>query len=106
MTLAFVLFLLLVVLATADGVTTHKILSTPGGRELNPVLRWMIEKLGLLPALVWSRLAVFAAGYFMTLAWQSYGVLVLIALCASFGAVVYSNLQVINRQKGSQSGTK
>ena len=104
MTLAFVLFLLLVVLATADGVTTHKILSTPGGRERNPVMRWLIEELGLLPALVWSRLAVFVAGYFMTLAGQVYGVAVLAVLCAAFGWVVYANLQVIKRQKGVARG--
>ena len=97
--MAMILYALLVALASADGLTTYKIIQA-GGYEKNPVVRWLIEKMGLVPALVWSRLAVFAAGYLLTLpvaGW--YGAAILAVLCAAFGWTVKNNLAVMKRQK-------
>ena len=41
-------------LVVADGILTHEILAR-GGRELNPVLRWLFEKIGVVEGLVLSR---------------------------------------------------
>jgi hypothetical protein len=45
------LLILFALLQVADIYTTHRILSQ-GGRELNPVMAWLFEKFGHLPALV------------------------------------------------------
>ena len=42
-------------LIVADGVLTYEILRR-GGRELNPVLRWLFEKIGVIEGIVLSRL--------------------------------------------------
>lgn len=44
-------FLLLVALFAADGILTYRIIKA-GGRELNPVVRWMMDRAGIVPALV------------------------------------------------------
>jgi hypothetical protein len=45
------LLIIFVMLQVADIYTTHRILSQ-GGRELNPVMAWLFERFGHLPALV------------------------------------------------------
>ena len=42
-------------LQVADGYTTYKLLSN-GGRELNPVMRWVMDKLGMVQGLVLMKL--------------------------------------------------
>ena len=44
-------------LIVADGVLTYEILRR-GGRELNPVLRWLFEKIGVAEGIVLSRLVL------------------------------------------------
>ena len=63
------LFVLLLLLCAADTWTTHEVLRM-GGRELNPIVRWLIEHLGQSVALLVPRgallgvvaWAVFASG--------------------------------------------
>lgn len=59
------LLIILAALQLADWYTTAKILSN-GGRELNPVMRKLIDSVGLHPALFAKGvLIVFAAWYIM-----------------------------------------
>lgn len=46
-------------LIVADGILTYEILRR-GGRELNPVLRWLFKKIGVAEGIVLSRLVLLA----------------------------------------------
>lgn len=50
------------ILQLADIWTTNKALSM-GGREINPVMRWLMAKLGVIPALVWMKAVVVFIAY-------------------------------------------
>lgn len=51
------LFVVLVIQQILDIYTTHKVLSQ-GGRELNPLLDKLMDRIGVLPALVLTKLIV------------------------------------------------
>ncbi len=44
-------------LVIADGILTHEILYR-GGKELNPVMRWVFEQIGVVEGLVISRMVL------------------------------------------------
>lgn len=48
--------LLLIVGSAADNYTTHRALSG-GAREANPIMRWVLERIGLVP-MVLTRFAI------------------------------------------------
>ena len=53
-----------IALAIADARLTWLILRRNNGKELNPVIRWAIEKLGLVPALVAKSVPLIALGFY------------------------------------------
>lgn len=55
--LCLVLFILVAALQAADGFLTWRVLRA-GGRELNPAVRFLIERIGLVPGLVLAKLAL------------------------------------------------
>lgn len=55
-----VLLLLFTALQVSDAVLTLLILRD-GGRELNPIMRWLMDKIGIVPALVWVKLGLVVA---------------------------------------------
>jgi uncharacterized protein YacL len=55
MTLTLVMFLCCLVVA--DGLLTHEILRR-GGRELNPIMRKLFEKIGAVEGLILSRMVL------------------------------------------------
>lgn len=57
--LSLILLILVTALQAADGYLTWRILRA-GGRELNPIVRTFIERFGLVPGLVLSKLAMVA----------------------------------------------
>lgn len=57
--MAEVFLTLAILLQLADGWTTWRLLSN-GGRELNPAMAFLIDKLGLAPALVLAKSAFVA----------------------------------------------
>ena len=59
-----IMFAVFIALAIADARLTWLILRGGNGRELNPVIRWLIEKLGLVPALVVKTVALVAIGFY------------------------------------------
>lgn len=52
------------ILQIADGVTTYIALKLPGSREGNPVIRWVMDRIGILPAIVMIKAAYIALMYF------------------------------------------
>ena len=63
MDLILALLLVFVVLQILDLYTTYKIISN-GGQELNPVMRWVIQKFGLVTGIS-SAKAIFVAMLFL-----------------------------------------
>jgi hypothetical protein len=59
-----IMFVIFIALAIADARLTWLILRRKNGKELNPVIRWAIEKLGLVPALVVKTVALVAIGFY------------------------------------------
>lgn len=91
------LLALLLALQVADGRTTYLVLSR-GGRELNPLMRYAIEKLGLARALIIVKgviacvlVEATALGYMPTWA--------LAGLCALYLGVVGHNAWQIMRSR-------
>lgn len=73
-----IVFLVFILLQIADFLTTVWILNRDG-RELNPVINWVMNKLGIIPALlVVKSIAVFAV-WLVDLFWLT-----------SFGVIAYS----------------
>lgn len=54
------LFVLLVSLQIADAWLTVRILAERAGRELNPVMRWIFDRLGVIPGLATAKLLLLA----------------------------------------------
>lgn len=78
--------LIFAALQVADSVLTVLVING-GGRELNPVMRWLMERLGMIPAL-----AVFKALAIAYLAWVNIPALT-IGACVVYVAVVAWNLK-------------
>lgn len=83
---ALILFALLQV---ADIFTTWKVLSQ-GGRELNPVMAWVMGRLGVLPGLVLAKLALLGL-----LVSCPPNLMVMAGLCVLYAAVVVRNWRLI-----------
>lgn len=83
------LFIFFCALQAADTYTTYIILSR-GGRELNPVMRMIMEEVGVLPGLVVCKV------FLCLLVWQ-YGMnaILLGIFDAIYAAVVMNNAQQI-----------
>lgn len=63
MTLNLALFLVLALLQALDYHTTLTILSC-GGKELNPMMSWLMDRLGIEQALIFKGIAVLAVAGF------------------------------------------
>ena len=80
------LIALLAALQLADVWTTRRIL-LEGGKEMNPAVRWLIGRLGIMPALLVSKAAVLAlaAAFMMPYPWLLGG------LCMFYVGIVAYN---------------
>lgn len=65
-----------------------------GGHELNPMLRWLMGRIGIRPALVIAKLAAVALGW--VLAYHDEA-LALALLCAAYTGVCAWNWRVLRR---------
>lgn len=81
--------ILLALLQVADIVTTWKVLSQ-GGRELNPVMAWVMDHLGVLPGMV----AVKAVLIGTVVAFPP-GMVAMGVLCAMYAVVAVRNARQI-----------
>lgn len=90
----YILFSVFTILIVLDGYTTYKCLQLPTNKEGNPVLKFFIDKMGLIPTLIFTRLIVVGLlGYCL---WQ-YNVLyltyALAVLCVLFAGVQANNFK-------------
>jgi hypothetical protein len=91
--LNYVLFLILVALQAADAYTTWRVLRA-GGRELNPALRLLMDRIGIVPALAVVKLvAVLFVGLFLL-----EHVVILLALVGLYAWVVQNNWRQMRKQ--------
>lgn len=91
------LLVLFAALQVLDIWTTYTALKL-GGSELNPVMRWIMSRFGVLPALLFMKIVVVALAYkyiypVPDLAW------VLGAVSAFYAYVVYNNIKAIKTLK-------
>lgn len=87
------LMILFIALNVADAVLTERILRK-GGRELNPVMRWAMEKIGVIPALgIGKAVAVALVAVFAQEVMEA-----MIALCVLYAGIVANNIRVMVKQ--------
>ncbi|MBV1917618.1 MAG: hypothetical protein KUG65_06110 [Sphingomonadaceae bacterium] len=95
MTIAWALAGFLALLQIGDGLTTRAGLRN-GGRELNPIIRWLISWLGVELALILKGIVGAAIGACMAFLKAP---IALALLCALYCFVVGQNWLVVRRQK-------
>ena len=88
MSLNLILALIVAVLQVGDGVTTIRNLRRPGGKEHNPLVRWLIERFGMVPALVGKGIVVSAIAVALALYVPGQSTMVALALLAAFYAFI------------------
>jgi hypothetical protein len=91
-----ILFGIFVVLQALDALLTLHILSR-GGRELNPVMAWAMDRVGPATALATMKLALVVA-VFAVLPWLP--VWTLIVLCLAYTAIAVWNRYQLERMRG------
>ncbi len=96
--LSVVLFVLVVALQAADGFLTWRVLRA-GGRELNPVVRFLIAHLGTVPGLALAKL------FLVVMVWLYLReqLLVLLAIAALYAWVVRHNWNQLQHAIGRPS---
>lgn len=77
--------LILAILMAADSVLTYHVLNK-GGKELNPLVQFLIDRFGAIPALAGSKVAVFALFVFAYPHWLVW------AFCVFYAGVVAWNV--------------
>ena len=90
MILAIALTLLLIF----DGWSTYRILKN-GGRERNPVMRWLFENFGMYESLLGTRLGAIVLVWLLALNAGAWGYLVLIALTIFYVWVAVNNYKAM-----------
>lgn len=98
----YILLAIFVLLQAADGWTTYSVLSR-GGTELNPLLRWVIKKIGIAPGLIATKVVTIvpfavAVLYLPSLA----GLIVAGVMIAIYAVVVRRNWRVLGQMEESQ----
>lgn len=85
---------LLIALQVADMWSTHVVLKR-GGRELNPLVRALISKVGFVGTTIFK---LVLAALIIWIAWPDHWWVLAIA-CAVYAAVVASNVRLIRRRE-------
>ncbi|KIA82008.1 hypothetical protein QR66_01815 [Chromobacterium piscinae] len=86
------LMVLCVVLQLLDVATTWHVIRRSIGREANPLLRAVMARMGILPALLLTKLALLAACWWLRPPWPAYALLTAIYL-----PVLINNFKVIQQ---------
>jgi hypothetical protein len=93
MDLIKLLFIVFVLLQAADAVTTTIVLDK-GGREANPVMKWLFDKFEVIPTFIITK------GVVIALFWHysaDIPVWLWLVMIGFYGWVVYNNLGVIEK---------
>ena len=96
---AALLCLLFIGLQLIDYELTSGILKR-GGRELNPMLRWLMGRIGTRPALLAAQLLAVALGWLLAYHGEA---LALVALCVIYTGVCAWNWRVLRRLRRASS---
>ena len=84
-------------LQLADGVSTHVLLAR-GHREANPVMAWLMDRIGVLPALLLAKGASIGVALWSASLYDAQHVLpALVFLCTFYVYVVYNNVRLLVR---------
>lgn len=86
-----ILFALLALLQAGDWLTTARALAH-GKREGNPLMRWLIERIGLHPALALKTAFVLAIGWMLV---REGLVIPLALICAIYAWVCWHNWRIV-----------
>lgn len=97
--LSLVLFVLLVILQVADAYLTWRVLAA-GGREVNPIVRLLMEQLGVVFALALSKLVLLV----VTGLWLADHLILLLMLVTLYAWVVVHNGEQLARTSSNQQG--
>lgn len=85
------LLIVLILLQIADGMTTFYALWGGKGREANPVVNWVIEKIGLIPGLI----VVKSVGVVLAVwVYNLDGFMVLLAMTILYAYIVHNNFEI------------
>ncbi len=95
---AIVIAAALTVLQAFDGWTTYKILRL-GGRELNPIVKWLMDRIGEYEALVVFKTMAIALVWVIALNPTVLTPYILGALCLLYGFVIKNNYDVLSRMR-------
>jgi hypothetical protein len=91
----YILLAVFIALQAGDFYTTYTILKTGKGRELNPILVWVFNKIGYTAGLaIFKGIAIIAGVYAAQL---SNGYYVLIPLIALYTWVIWNNYKVLTK---------
>lgn len=89
--LEMILLTLLAALQLGDWLTTRAILAYPTGYEKNPVIKWLMDRVGIDAALAIKTAFVLGLGYALTFTpWY-----LLAVLCAYYAWIVWGNWTVL-----------
>jgi hypothetical protein len=84
---------LFVLLQVADVWTTYKCITSGKGKEANPVMKWIMDKLGLLEGLVLLKIV----GTVVVVGLLSQFIEALILLNCFYSYIVYNNWKILNK---------
>ena len=87
----YILFALFIILQIGDCWTTYQVLKLNKGTEANPVMAWLMSKLGVLQGLVIAKLVVIALFSFVVN--ELWPILLLFNII--YGYIVYSNYKIL-----------
>lgn len=87
------LFIIFVVLQIVDAFTTYLCLQRPDRAEGNPAVKWIMDKLGVLPTLIMSKLTIiFVIAYVTFLLDVGWWIYAMFVLCAVYALIAVNNV--------------
>ncbi len=89
-------FIAVIALQFLDLYTTAFALRTGRGVEGNPVIAWMMKRMGTIPSLILSKGAVIALAVFI---WHEGSIFVMAALGVAYAIIMANNVRVILRSR-------
>lgn len=86
-------FALMCLLQVGDVISTIRFLRA-GKREANPLIRWLMDKIGVWPTMILKLAATFAAAWVLCFAVPEY-LWLMAPLCAVYAYTVWRNWRVV-----------
>jgi hypothetical protein len=93
--LNYILLAIFVALQAGDFYTTYTIIKTGKGREANPILAWIFNRIGYVVGLVIFKSLAIAVGIYVAQFWN--GFYILVPCIALYTWVVYNNYKVLTK---------